>query len=902
MPTDISKLIEQTKNRRLKQHTTAQRTKVQAMGGSPKKGGPSILSRVFDVISRPLYGVSEGIARASEHVGSKNPRKGKNAGGDILAGIVGGLAGKNKTYMGDALLRAAEADPDSLLSKPLRENKGNLRTIAGFVGDVALDPLTYTGVGVARGVAKGAATTAGVKVAKESVETVDNVKRVLQAGDTAKQTRLAKGALKKGQTQEDIAKSAEKAAQKAAGDEIKIVRKEGEALGKAEELSILANNPGKVQFKFAGKTFAESEKLYKGTANIGKIVGNTAAGSKLSEAFRTAHKFPEKTNQLKREAEIRGIAHADIEIREMRKVYKDLSNDDKILISHTREKGPDAITAMVAARPELAPAFEHAQNAFREMGELEVKHGVFRAPKNKDPQDFLLDNYVYHSYEGGNKKARDAFKKMRRSAVGPESPNFTKLRQIKTLAEAKEYGLKPLENIDDILAKRIGKHHAAMSRSRYVDSVVKEYGVNVGSKWAAQMKKDGVPLVSVNSKYVPKGTVLPEHIAKSVEVLEKMHSSDELYNSFLRVFDKAQGYWKFGATSLNPGHHVRNLIGDAFNGFLDGVTNPKHYENAAKALWGKDDGFKLIVKGKPLTRPQLMDLYINSGAKPGFIAAELLQQSPSLGRGVKGKINVMAERREEYMRMAHFIHALKEEAPKFKNLDEAASEAAKRVRKWKLDYGDVTDFERNVMKRALPFYTWSRKNLPLQIEALAMRPGRIAGIPKATNAIESLLGTQDDDDLASIPKWMRQMSHVRLRGEGEGKNAIYWLPGLPFDDIAKYTEGGGRGIIKNIASQVTPFVKSPLEYASGKNLYTGANIKSGPEYAAGHLPIARNLYNIAKGKQEILSPKTGRYITGVGIEEVTPAQRDAELRRQENQTQAAIRSIRDKARKKAMGG
>src|ERR1700752_2417231 len=160
-----------------------------------------------------------------------------------------------------------------------------------------------------------------------------------------------------------------------------------------------------------------------------------------------------------------------------------------------------------------------------------------------------------------------------------------------------------------------------------------------------------------------------------------MHNSDELYNKFLHTFDKVQNYWKFGATSLNPGHHIRNMIGDAWNGFIDGVVDPRHYDNAGKALFGKDDKFKIIVNGREIDRPTLLRIYKDSGAKPGFTQSELLQGEKSLAKGLRGKINTVSEKREEYMRMAHFIHALKEEAPKAKNLMEAADNAAARVRK-----------------------------------------------------------------------------------------------------------------------------------------------------------------------------------------------------------------------------
>lgn len=914
MAVDINKLIEQTKNQRLKQQVHAGQMRAQALGGTAKKGGPSILSRIFDVISRPLYGVSEGLARASEHVGEANPRKGKNAATDILGGIAGGLAGKHKTDFGETLNRAAIADPNSLLSKPIRENRFNLRAGAGLAGSIAFDPLTYTGIGVAARAGKGAARVAGERAAVEVVENADSIKKVLEAGENARLARLERGAFKKKsgemQTAEDVAKSADKKAAKVMQEKRNEIFDEARStVGKAAMADTIAAQPGKIQLKFAGKTVAESTKIYNGMANLGKVVGSTEVGKNLNLAFRNAAKFPELTNRFRREVELKGIAHAEQEMKSMRDFFKDLTKEEKVMLSHAIEDGTDLRGLTSAAGKDMGDYQEFATNAFRTMGEGEVSRNVFRAKGGKTADDYLLDNYVYHYYEGGNKALRQKFKNARRLAVGPETPGFTKQRSLSSLREAKAAGLKPVEAIDDILAKRIGRHHQAVARANYVDAVVKEYGIKVGSKQATRLKKQGSDLVKVDSPYVPKDTVFPEHIARSLKTLEDAHDNDELYNSFIRVFDKAQNYWKFGATSMNPGHHIRNTIGDAWNNFVDGVDSPIPYQQASRALWGKDDGFKIRVGNVTVDRNLLKELNVNSGAKPGFTSTELLGNETSLIKGLRGKVNQVSEAREEYMRMAHFIDALKKEGSKAKNLDdlrEAASKAAARVRKWNIDYGDVTDFERNVMKRAIPFYTWSRKNIPLQIEALAMRPGRVAVIPKGQAAIQRFMGTDEGGyanfgDLDTVPKWLKEMAPIRLRGEGEGKNSIYWVPALPFHDISRYIEGGEQGLWQNFASQATPAIRIPFERATGKQVFSGANAGPAGQYFAGQNPLLRNIYNIATGKQDPLSWKSANYISGLGIQEVTPGQVAGELRRQEDQTQAIIRGIREKARKKALG-
>jgi hypothetical protein len=895
------------KNRRLQQQVQSQKQRVSAQGGSVKKGGPSILSRIFDVISRPLYGVSEGIARASEHAGPANPRKGKSAGTDILKGLVGGLAGKNKTDMGQALLRAAEADPKSLLSRPIRENRYNLRTGAGFVGNIVADPLTYSGVGVVRSVGQGTARAAGLRAAQQAIEAPSNVKKVLEAGTAARAAAMEKQVVKaaaKGKEVTKTTKKANTAAQKAMKAERELIRDEARrTVGEAVTKRLIAENPGKVQLKFAGKVIGSSEKAYKGVANIGRVVGKTEAGKTLNEAFRTSAKFPELTNRLKRQVELHGIETGAQEMKKMRDFFKPLTKEEKAMIPHLIEGRVNVAGLKTAAGEDLGTYVNKARDMFRAMGEDEVAAKIFRKKSGVHPEEFLHDNYVYHWYEGGSKAAQKEYKQTRRKAIGPETPGFTQKRSLPTLKDAKAAGLKPLENVDDILAKRMGKHYQAMSRSHYVNGVTKEYGTQVGKlsrQERAKLAKEGYR--PARSELADKGVVFPDHIAKSLEVLDDMHNSDELYTKFIRVFDNLQNTWKFGATSLNLGHHIRNMIGDAWNGFVDGIDNPKFYTQAAR-LSGKGD---LTVKvGRRLVKkPELLELEAKYGAKSGYTPLEIGNEG--LLKGVRTKANAVADARETYMRRAHFLGALQQEGKTAKTLEEAAEKAAARVRKWKIDYGDVTDFERNVAKRAIPFYTWTRKNIPLQIEALAMRPGRVGMIPKGQAAIQSLLGTDEGGynnfgDLDTVPKWLKEMAPVRLRGEGEGKNALYWNAPLPFQDITRYIEGGEQGIWSNIASQATPALRIPFEKATGKQVFSGSPVGGNAQYLSSQNPLLRQIYNAVTGKEKLGGIKNINYLTGAGLQEIKPGQVAGELRRQEDPLQKQLRAMRDKARKKATG-
>ena len=67
---------------------------------------------------------------------------------------------------------------------------------------------------------------------------------------------------------------------------------------------------------------------------------------------------------------------------------------------------------------------------------------------------------------------------------------------------------------------------------------------------------------------------------------------------------------------------------------------------------------------------------------------------------------------------------------------ESFEDASKAVRKYLFDYTELAPFEQNVMKRILPFYTWSRKNIPLQISSLLKSPQKYARYGKAVRAFK----------------------------------------------------------------------------------------------------------------------------------------------------------------------
>src|SRR5690349_11074850 len=94
----IQKMIDQLQTQALYNTTNTEAARAQYLTGKPQEQvqdkKPGILGRIFDVISRPLYGVMSGFDEFVKHPG--------NVVGAI-EGVGKGIEGKNKTSFSDVM-------------------------------------------------------------------------------------------------------------------------------------------------------------------------------------------------------------------------------------------------------------------------------------------------------------------------------------------------------------------------------------------------------------------------------------------------------------------------------------------------------------------------------------------------------------------------------------------------------------------------------------------------------------------------------------------------------------------------------------------------------------------------------------------------------------------------------
>lgn len=329
------------------------------------------------------------------------------------------------------------------------------------------------------------------------------------------------------------------------------------------------------------------------------------------------------------------------------------------------------------------------------------------------------------------------------------------------------------------------------------------------------------------------------------------------YGVIRRAYDKTTGGFKYLVTVPNPGFHMRNLQGDTVNAWLaqpavgvvaNATTAVRVLRRVARQEQAQRGTVKRALGGKvtvrdPYGRKQQVSLdrlgreaEKHGAIRQGFMGRELPELWKQGKTGVKVRkgraaragrgLQLVLQSREDLMRLATYIGARKSGLP--------PREAADRVARHHFDYGDLSAFEREVMRRLLPFYTFTARNVPLQAKSLVQRPGKFATVEKARTELAKAQGI----DLVG---WEEDLKQYQLYGVpfpirvGDDVYAIGSQNMMPMADLAK-VPFPGVGFDQTLANQwdtfaglLNPIVRTPLELSTNYNYFFKGPIET--EYA-----------------------------------------------------------------------
>lgn len=150
----------------------------------------------------------------------------------------------------------------------------------------------------------------------------------------------------------------------------------------------------------------------------------------------------------------------------------------------------------------------------------------------------------------------------------------------------------------------------------------------------------------------------------------------------------------------------------------------------------------------------------------------------------------------------------------------APEEAAKEVARAHYNFNDLTQTERSVLTRVVPFYRWMRQNLPAQMQQLLEKPGgATAQAVHATERASQKEGFQ--------PEYLGEGAAIPLGKEDDGTMRYLTRLGLPFEDLGQFIRPGPHGIQRSaqaLLGQTNPLIKGALEAATGKQFYSGRDL------------------------------------------------------------------------------
>ena len=440
-----------------------------------------------------------------------------------------------------------------------------------------------------------------------------------------------------------------------------------------------------------------------------------------------------------------------------------------------------------------------------------------------------------------------------------------------------------------------------------------------------------------------KGVYFPKEIADQISIaLSKVNDFYRPSSPISRATASAVSMWKSGVTKYHPRHHIINMVGDVYLSYLAGVTNPDVYRKAAKVMFANKGRYSDL---KTVDELVSRDAVKNAMTKPGsvitknksdvpftaeqiYIAAfnyGLLQKthviedivSPGGPLGIKpfgGKLSGLAsavsENRDHYAKLAHFIDVISKS--RGKDIQSIFENAAHVVRKWHPDGLDLTKSEQKIRAYLIPFYSWTRKSIPLLIEGAVMNPKRAFLRPaQASWNIQQGMGidTPSPSDPFPIdqmfPEWIREEGSIPMARSGMGGlpgliaglgrqgttdlmgnpiTGAYTLAGPTNPMQQLFSDFGGfspEGIRKGILGQLNPGIKIPLEMGVTKEVtYTGQPLygntsKSKAEYVTEQIPILSQIARItgygpfgptSRQRKEGFSPEPlVNWATGAGI-------------------------------------
>jgi hypothetical protein len=179
-----------------------------------------------------------------------------------------------------------------------------------------------------------------------------------------------------------------------------------------------------------------------------------------------------------------------------------------------------------------------------------------------------------------------------------------------------------------------------------------------------------------------------------------------------------------------------------------------------------------------------------------------------------------------------------------------------------LDYGNLTPFEQNFMKRVIPFYSFARQNLEHQLSVLSNNPRAFSTQAKFFKSLKDMLGTDvSQDDMSALPDWMKTGLSIPIDNK-DGNVTMLTSFGEPTSALNNLIGTSPQDTLRKMISNSNPMLKIPIEQALGVNTFSNTPIVSDTNRDATRFADAPQLIKSLLGYNEVnkTDSKGNKYI------------------------------------------
>lgn len=176
------------------------------------------------------------------------------------------------------------------------------------------------------------------------------------------------------------------------------------------------------------------------------------------------------------------------------------------------------------------------------------------------------------------------------------------------------------------------------------------------------------------------------------------------------------------------------------------------------------------------------------------------------------------------------------------------------------DYKQLTRFESQIMRRLVPFYSFTRKNIGLQLRTLGENPQRINQV---LNYFQNIGEPISEEEKKNLPAFIRESIGIKLQDTPDGLKQYISSFGTP---IEAFTQLFGENPVLRTISMTNPILKTPIEIGIGKDSFKQKDLKD--VYQANEYKLApqviKDLLNIKEVQKDILKKNEQGKLIKVG--------------------------------------